>query len=423
MIRRIKFPFAILRGRYVMAVARMEANGTPIDVKTWERLRAAWDRIREGLIEAVGSEYRVRDERGNWWPIYDGTTFKYDRFDRYLVEQGISWPGLTSEALDLSDDAFRQMVKIHPQLAGLRETRHALSQLRLAELSVGRDGRNRCMLSPYSARTSRNQPSNVKFIFGPSVWLRGLIRPEPGSAIAYLDWSGQECGIAAALSGDERMMADYRGGDPYLAFASRVGAVPAHATKLTHPAERERFKIALGLGAMYGAGADRVAGVIGGQPAYAADLLQQHRRLYSKFWAWQDGVVSHAMMHSELHTAFGWRLHVGPDANPRSLSNFPMQGNGAEMLRLACCSATEAGIGVCCPVHDAILVEGPVDEIGRIVEETKSHMARASRDVLEGFELRTGVEVIAYPHRYRDEKRGGAMWDRVMGLLERIEKG
>ncbi len=25
----------------------------------------------------------------------------------------------------------------------------------------------------------------------------------------------------------------------------------------------------------------------------------------------------------------------GPDANPRSLANFPMQANGAEMLRLA----------------------------------------------------------------------------------------
>jgi len=44
-------------------------------------------------------------------------------------------------------------------------------------------------------------------------------------------------------------------------------------------------------------------------------------------------------------------------------------------------------------------------------------MAQASRTVLGGFELRTGVETVVYPDRYRDEKRGGPMWDRVMRLL------
>lgn len=64
----------------------------------------------------------------------------------------------------------------------------ALSQLRLSELAVGEDGRNRCLLSAFRARTGRNQPSNSRFIFGPAVWLRGLIQPPPGHGIAYLDW-------------------------------------------------------------------------------------------------------------------------------------------------------------------------------------------------------------------------------------------
>ena len=33
--------------------------------------------------------------------------------------------------------------------------------------------------------------------------------------------------------------------------------------------------------------------------------------------------------------------------------NFPMQAGGAEMMRIAAIAATEAGIEVCCPVHDA----------------------------------------------------------------------
>ena len=89
--------------------------------------------------------------------------------------------------------------------------------MRLFDLEVGADGRNRMMLSPFRARTGRNQPSNSKFIFGPSTWLRGLIQPPPGRALAYVDWSSQEVAIVAALSGDEKMIAAVESGDVYLA--------------------------------------------------------------------------------------------------------------------------------------------------------------------------------------------------------------
>ena len=81
----------------------------------------------------------------------------------------------------------------------MRELRVSLFQLRLEDLAVGSDGRNRVLLSPVGASSGRNTPSNSKFIFGPSTWLRGLIKPEPGIALAYVDWSQQEFGIAASL--------------------------------------------------------------------------------------------------------------------------------------------------------------------------------------------------------------------------------
>jgi hypothetical protein len=39
--------------------------------------------------------------------------------------------------------------------------------------------------------------------------------------------------------------------------------------------------------------------------------------------------------------------------------NWPMQANGAEMMRIAAMAATEAGIEVCAPVHDAFLIAAP----------------------------------------------------------------
>lgn len=134
------------------------------------------------------------------------------------------------------------MARSYLEIALLRELRVALSQMRLSELAVGSDGRNRCLLSAFRARTGRNQPSNSEFIFGPAVWLRGLIQPKSGHGIAYIDWSQQEFGIAAALSGDPLMQEAYLSGDPYLAFAKQAGAVPVDATKQSHKAERDQFK-------------------------------------------------------------------------------------------------------------------------------------------------------------------------------------
>ena len=100
----------------------------------------------------------------------------------------------------LADDSFRAMQRAYPIVAPIKELRVNLGQLRLTDLTVGQDGRNRCLLSPFRAHSGRNAPSASKFIFAPSVWLRSLIRPEPGRALAHIDFSSQEIGIAAALS-------------------------------------------------------------------------------------------------------------------------------------------------------------------------------------------------------------------------------
>ncbi|HEY7425335.1 MAG TPA: DNA polymerase [Gemmataceae bacterium] len=346
--------------------------------------------------------------------------FSAERWEAYLTRKGIPWPRLPSGVLALDDDTFREMARAYPaDVAPIRELRHTLSQLWLNKLAVGADGRNRCLLSAFGAKTGRNTPSNNKFIYGPSVWLRSLIRPSRNRAMAYIDWSAQEYGIAAALSGDGAMKRDYQSGDPYLAFSKRAGAVPADATKQTHGKEREPFKVCCGLGAMYGAGEHSLAARLGISTAHAREL-RLHHQTYPTFWRWSDAVQDFAMLHGYLETVFGWRVHVGPDTNPRSLRNFPMQANGAEMLRLACCLATERGIMVCAPVHDALLVEADADEIDAVVARTQEAMREASQLVLPGFPLRTDPKIVRWPERYLDE-RGRRMWETVWRLLTELE--
>jgi hypothetical protein len=329
---------------------------------------------------------------------------------------------LDTGTLALDDDTFREMAKLYPEQVGpIRELRYALSQLRLNELAVGSDDRNRCLLSPFGSRTGRNQPSNSKFIFGPAVWLRSLIQPAPGRAVAYCDWSQQELAIAAALSSDRRMQDAYRSGDFYLTFGKMAGAIPADATKTTHSTEREQFKV-VSLGVLYGLSAEGLARKLDVPPCRGRELLQMHQETFATFWAWSQAVQDFAMLHGYLETVFGWRVHVGPNANPRSLRNFPMQANGAEMMRLACCLTTERGIRVCAPVHDALLVEGSIEDIDDVVLATQAAMRKASEIVLPDFPLRTEAKVVRHPDRYTDP-RGRVMWETVQRLLAEESAG
>lgn len=402
---------ALLRGRYMAAAAHIEHAGVPIDVKALNTLQAHWDGIKGHLIERIDADYGV----------FDGRTFKTERWERWLDANGIPWPRLPTGRLALDDDTFRERARAHPAVEPIRELRHMLGQLRLNNLTVGRDGRNRCMLSAFRARTGRNQPSNSKFVLGQSAWLRSLIQPQPHHVVSNIDWAQQEFGIAAALSGDQAMIRAYESDDPYLTFAKQAGAAPPDATKASHGATREQFKTCA-LGTLYNMGANTLSERTGLYLPYAADLLRKHHKTYPQFWRWSDRVVDYALLHSRLFTTFGWNLFVVGEPNPNSLRNFPMQANGAEMLRLACCLAVERGVKVVAPVHDALLIEATVgDMVGAIVTARRA-MEEASRIVLGSLTLRTDVKSFRHPMRYVD-KRGLAMWNTVWAIIRELEAG
>lgn len=398
-------PQSMLRGRYMRAVASMESNGIPLDMDVLCRLQDHWSDVQDVLINRVDAPYGV----------YEGHTFKRTRFAGWLRREQIAWPLLDTGGLALDAETFRYMARIHPKVAPLHELRVTMGQMRRLGLTVGPDGRNRCMLSAFGSRTGRNQPSTTKSVFGPAAWFRGLIKPPLGNSLAYIDYGQQEFAVAASLSGDTAMQEAYLSGDPYLGFAKAAGAVPADATKVSHPSERELFKTVT-LGVQYCMSEYGMAQRLGISVPEARRFLALHRSTFSTFWSWSDAAVDYAMLTGRIHTVFDWALHVGGDTKPRSLRNFPMQANGAEILRMACCLATERGIKVCMPVHDALLVEGPTSCMDDVVAETQRAMRGAGEIVLSGFTLNSDVKTVHYPDRYMDP-RGEVMWGTIMNIM------
>lgn len=408
MLPRIDLPRALIRGRYMRAITRVERVGIPVDVPLRDRIKTRWDPIKRKLITDVDKDYGV----------YDGTTFKEARWAAWCESNGIAWPRLKSGALDLRRETFSTMSRINCKVGSMHELRKSLSALRLSALTVGEDGRNRYMAGVVGTKTGRNAPSSNKSVFGTAQWIRHLIKPSEGMAIAYIDWSQQELGIAAKLSGDEMMQKVYRDSDPYLAFARLAGAVPPEATKKTHPKKRAAYKVCA-LGVLMGMGAASLGTAAGSNEAFGQRLLRQHKDLFPRFWNWSDNQVDRAMLGETLKSAYGWQLQSDADG-PGTYRNFSLQANGAEMMRLATIAITERGISLCATVHDAFLVEAPIDKINEVVTITRDCMAAASRAVLDGFELETEADIICYPNRFSCE-RGDRMWRIVNRLLTEQE--
>jgi|HubBroStandDraft_6_1064221.scaffolds.fasta_scaffold11280_6 DNA polymerase-1 len=430
MAQGIDLPYAIFRGRYTKAVARMERAGYPVDRKSYERVIRNLEPLKSRLIAGFeakhGSSPYLRNSAG-------AHNFSFRKLEAYLTDLGLLsvWQKTPKNRLKTKEEYLREMAQQHPDLLPLANLVKAIGDLRLFGLTIGSDGRARYPVMPFKADTGRNQPKARQFLLAQSSWTRGFIQSASEEATAYIDWSAAEFAIAAALSHDPVMLDAYRSGDPYLRSAISMGFAPEGATKETHGTIRDVVKVWL-LSAQYGATAKSLVNALPQQLAItmpnplasAEEFLEKHRHLYSRYWEWAENRVE--LFEHEIHceeTVFGWRHRHNIclkdwQVHNQSL-NFPMQATCAEILRWACIYATEDGIEVLAPVHDALLVGGPVGQIEEIVARTQAHMDRASELVL-GFAMRTDAKIFRYPDRFMD-RRGVETWNNIMQLLDEIE--
>jgi DNA polymerase I len=439
------------RGRYVgPARSAIERVGTPIDMEVCPLLREHWQTILKQQVERVDAEFGI---------FGGGVIPKQKLFNAWLVKHDIPWLRTESGLLATDKDTFREMAKVFPIIRPVSELLQMLAEMRLFDLTVGSDGRNRTPLWSFASKSGRTQPNSGEYIFGPSVWVRGLIKPPPGYVVIYIDYCQQEYAILAYRSGDPKMIEAYESGDPFLKFGEQIGATPEEAIE-----NRDMYKTCIH-GINYDMSeyslAARISAVGGSRSiGYARDFKRQYWNTYHVADRWLDNEICEVSRLRYMQTVFGWTYHIDPDPRGfvpkqvRSFRNFPMQGNGAEMLRWACIYLTEAGIEVCATVHDAVLIQAPIDKFEDVVAEARQHMDRASRLILNGPRVRTDAAAflssgdkwvwkgasdmpkkiaakdLVWPGRYMD-KRGGRilhtdkvetmpMWDRMMILLREL---
>jgi hypothetical protein len=128
-------------------LAHTATGGTPIDVPLYRRLDSNWQAIQDRFIQEIDADYGV----------YEGRTFKLEKFALWLARENIPWPRTATGQLNLEDDTFKDLAQIYPRLRPLRQLRQALSGMRLHQLALSGTGRNQCFLNPFGS--SRPQSS------------------------------------------------------------------------------------------------------------------------------------------------------------------------------------------------------------------------------------------------------------------------
>jgi DNA polymerase-1 len=417
--------YALMRGEASANFAIPERNGIPMDVPLLQRFNKHRLAILDSVIAETDKNYGV----------FKGTRIDLGLFNKFLVEasktethktgKDIRWPRTESGQLAIDIKTFGKMEEEYPDLlkplktlvkliplfkkssviGGMGTLERKADGTEKAGLVVGRDGRNRASLMPFSTKTARCAPSTSKYIWQWPRALRSFMAPNPGMAIINFDWSQQEILIAAGLSEDPIRMQDYNSGDTYTAFGKRIGLIPQDW--LVGPGEpqhdnRGQCKICE-LSIQYLRSAEGLARVLGIPVVNAMRLLDQHRKTYPTFWAWSGSARDFSKMYGYVETMYGWVLHITPETKVRTVGNFPMQAHGSHMLHLALGRLVDKGVKVIGTVHDSIFVECRMEQI----EETKkiviTEMEGASSDIVPGYVCRVDAHVTKDGERYVDE--------------------
>ena len=280
---------------------------------TLELLRANWTAIQDALIASIDKDFgvyrrpRIQDE------------FTSSNCSSGWAFHGPVWRAESCASTTTRGARWRGPIQLSRRCVSCATP---CPNLRLNDLTVGDDGRNRTPLWAFGSKTGRNQPSNSKFIFGPSVWLRGIDQAATGSCRGLHR-------LVLTGSRNRRRAIWRRGDDDRLSAPAIPTSLSGFAPASYRPAPPRRHipKCATcsrrACSASSTAWAPKTLAFRIGQPEIVArDSGARPQGSLPQVLEMADGAVDCTMHGRPLSTVFGWHVRV-PAVKPRKAGESP----------------------------------------------------------------------------------------------------
>lgn len=387
----------------VPVMADMEQTGIYLNQGAWNQVWAPYYVQREKLTEELGSTLGATMQQS----LFGSAVFNPDSQQQTLE-------ALRRLGLDLphtGESLLRQHADTYPQVRTLLEYRTVAKLISscgdlFPQYIHSATGRIHASYHQLGARTGRMSCSDPNIQQVPRIKeVRSCFQAQPGNVLVTADYSQVELRVAAALSGDRRMLQAYRDRqDLHRLTASLIQGI---RTQDVSDQDRQAAK-AVNFGLLYAMGAAGLAKYAQSQYGVTLSLSQaeafRHRffNAYTGIRRWHD--EAKRLLNTakeqvvEVRSVAGRRYRFHGEGRLAAFLNAPVQGSAADIMKRAMVRVHHALtplrgriIGV---VHDELLVEVPEETSAQAAAVVRTEMEAAGSEFFDQVPFEAEARVV-----------------------------
>lgn len=163
----------------------------------------------------------------------------------------------------------------------------------------------------------------------------------------------------------------------------------------------------------------------------ASTYQNLHKNIFETYWMWREFIDGKFNKYEHLTLSDGWSLLKDRDHSTRTVTNFPIQGAGAAILRLAVKYCILEGLEVFATLHDAIYIISKEEDVEADKATLSRLMRKASAEVIGEDIVRVDAEAYVTDwdnltstwtkdKGYDDLKEFGELFTKKKNMIEQI---
>jgi DNA polymerase-1 len=370
----------------IPVLAEMEANGIRLDV---EGLRG-FSKELEGQLQSMVE--RIHQLAGEKFNINSPKQLSKVLFEKL----GLKPVRKTKTGFSTNEEVLQQLAPLHELPSEVLNYRQ-LTKLKstyvdaLPDLVDPGDGRLHTSFNQTATATGRLSSSdpnlqNIPIKGDLGKRLRGAFIAEEGFRLMSFDYNQIELRILAHVSGDERLIEDFRmGNDIHTSTAMKIFGLPAEGIT----SDMRRTAKTVNFGIVYGISAYGLSTTLQIPQDEAKRYIDSYFSHYQGVQSYIESVVREATDRGYVTTLFSRRRPIPELASrdravrgfgERTAVNTVIQGSAADLIKLAMIRIAErlrnqaSETRLLLQIHDELLFEVPHSEISRTEELVKREM-------------------------------------------------